>query len=302
MRRHPLARLLLTIPLTGALVASMLTAAWLALGRPTPLSASVWLQVEQVGGDASFSGAPDQPFFFLALGNDDRGRRAVGNGDAVHVIGVDPTLMKATIMDVPRDTEAPDGTKLTNSHATGGLPRMVEQLNQLLGVQISYAITTSFPGFRDLVDGIGGIDITLEQAMNDPDSEAHLPAGPQHLNGEQALAYSRNRKQFGPGDRTRTVNQGLLMLATLTTLRAQNPGPVGTLKLVALLGRHVRMEGVDLAELYRLGRLALSLDPANVRNVLFPTLPGRFSTNLPPDPAGAPLVADFADNGLLDTH
>ena len=68
----------------------------------------------------------------------------------------------ATIINVPRDTTAPGGDKINAYHGLQGLPGIVEQLNQMMGIKISYAITTNFPGMIAMVDSLGGIDISAK--------------------------------------------------------------------------------------------------------------------------------------------
>ena len=293
-------RLLVTIPLCGALVAGLLTAAWLALGRPNPAAGTTWFQVQKVG-EAHFSGAPNQPFFFLALGNDGRADTDPGLGDAIHVIGVNPATHQATIINVPRDTQAPAGNKINSYHSLGGLPGIVGQLNQMMGIQINYTITTNFPGFIAMIDEVGGLDVNVPRALNDSFSGAMFQPGLQHLTGDQALRLSRDRHDYSNGDISRTANQALVIISALATLRAQNPGAVGTAHLVSLLVRHIRMQNVDLAELFRLGRLALSIDPNNVKSVVIPVGSGS-GTNLLVGGDAQSLFADFRDDAVLQNH
>lgn len=296
---HPVTRLLLAIPLCGVIVAGLLSAGWLALGRPTPAKGAIWFQITGTAA-SEFNGAPDQPFFFLVLGNDARGDASKGLGDAIHVVGVNPAARQATILNVPRDTQAPSGDKINAYHALQGLPATVEQLNQMMGIQIQYAITTNFPGFIDMVDAIGGIDINLPVALDDSDSGAVFPAGPNRVNGHGALAISRDRKDFTAGDIDRTANQTLVILSALATLRAQNPGDAGTLHLASLAARHIRAsENVTVTDLFRLGRLALSIDPATIKNITIPTGSGAGTNLVVGDAQG--LFADFRDDGIVQT-
>ena len=235
---------------------------------------------------AHFADAPGQPFYFLALGNDGRSDADPGLGDAMHVIGVNPATGDATIIDVPRDTEAPSGGKINAYHSTGGLPATIAQLNRMMGINISYAVTTNFPGFVAMVDSIGGVDIDVTEPMFDKDSGTEFAPGRYKMDGNSLLAYSRDRKSYpSEGDRQRTVNQGTAIIAALSTLRAQNPGAAGTLRLTATLARHVRSEGLDLAEMYELGRVALGIDPTRIRNLVVPTGAGS-GTNLAVTPGG----------------
>ena len=59
--------------------------------------------------------------------------------------------------------------------------------------------------------------------MDDDFSGAHFAAGPTHLNGEQALQFSRDRYDFPRRRHHRTINQGLLILSALQTIQAQEP-------------------------------------------------------------------------------
>jgi LCP family protein required for cell wall assembly len=300
MRSNPLLRLLFAIPLCGLLIAGMLGATWLALGKPNPAAGAVWFQVTKVG-DAEFSGAPDQPFFFLALGNDARTFKDPGLGDAMHVFGVNPATHTATVLNVPRDTRGPiSGDKINASHSLQGLPGIVAELNKMMGINIQYAITTNFPGFIGMVNDIGGITVNLPEAHSDQKhSGAEFAAGVQNIDGDQALAIARNRYQWTTGDIQRTHNQALLILDALVTLRSRNTGDAGTLTLAATLARHVVTNDVSLTDMYRLGRLALSIDPSTVKNITVPVGGGGVLDLTADAPS---LFADFADDGILQTH
>ena len=304
--RHPAVRLLLAVPLAGLLLAGSLAVVWLGLGAPRPARATTWFTVHRTTAGASFTPAPDAPFFVLVLGNDsnpgDRNRPEPGLGDAVHVIGVNPATGDASIIDIPRDTQAPGGDKINAYHSYGGLPAIVAQLERMMGIEIAYAMTTGFGGFVDMVDTIGGVDITVTEPMVDTDSGTNFQPGNYKMTGESLLAYTRDRKSYpAEGDRRRSVNQGRAIIAALTTLRAQNPGAAGTARLVATVARHVKTEGLDLAELYDLGRLALSIDPARIKNVLLPTGAGSGS-NLSVAPEAQGLFADLRDDAILQSH
>lgn len=296
--RHPLVRLFVTIPLCGALVAGLVATAWLALGRPS-VAGATYLEVRRISGATFDGGTPDKPFFFLALGNDSRQANENGLGDSIHVIGIDPATKQGTMLNVPRDTEAPGGGKINAFHSNGGLDAFVNQINQMMGIQVNYAITTDFPRFIQMVNAIGGIDINLPYPMSDVEySGANFAAGPIKVNGDQALSISRNRHDWSrQGDRQRTWNSGLVVLSALATLKTKTKTFGGTMKLIGILARHVTMKNVGADELYKLGRFALSLDPAAIKNCTIPT-GGGAGGNLSPAPAQA-LFADFADDGVV---
>ena len=100
------------------------------------------------------------------------------------------------------------------------------------------------------------------------------------------------------GDRQRTYMSGLVILSALATLQENHTSEGDTLKLLATLMRHVTTENLDLRELFRLGRLALSIDPANIKNCTIPTGAGDGS-NLSVASDAQALFADFRDDGVV---
>ena len=304
VRRHPVIATAVTVPLVLALACTGLFALWLGGVRLPFASGAVWFQVTRTA-TADYTPAPDQPVFILALGNDGRPGQTSTRGDAIHLIGINPKLHQATILDFPRDTglQIPGHgvDKVNAAHVFGGVQLQAQTLANAVGVKVPYAIDTNFPGFTSMVDEMGGLQVTVPEKMHDGLSGANFDPGPQRLDGNQALAYARNRHQFPTGDLRRSENQGYLIISALSQLRAANTGPVGTLGLLAILGRHAQLDGIGLRDLYDLARLGLSVDPANVRNVVVPVASGT-GTRLRLTGGAQGLFADFADDGVLQTH
>jgi LCP family protein required for cell wall assembly len=293
----------LSPPLCGLLVAGLVMAAWLIVGRPVPAKGARWFKIEALS-EAHFSGSPDKPVFILVVGND--GRAGVGGerGDALHLIGVNPQQGAATIIDIPRDTAVPipgHGTdKINAAFAYGGLKLQAQAIGQLVGIDIQFGITTNFDGFTAMVDEIGGVLVDVPSRMNDSFSGSDFQPGPQKLDGPSSLAFNRDRHTFPTGDIKRTENQGLFIVSALGTIQRQTPGAGGTLHLLAILARHAELENLDLPTLYRLGRLGLTIDPGKIRNAVLPTGSGQ-GTNLSVTPAAQELFADFRDDGVLES-
>jgi LCP family protein required for cell wall assembly len=303
IRRRTILFTLIGPPLCGVLVGCLVIAAWLATGLPTAKGAT-WFSVTKVpplAGASFTSGQPTDVQFFLAVGNDSRDPNGVGLGDAIHVIGVNPQAHAATIIDIPRDTSVGGGGKVNSVLANSGLAQFTQTIGGFVGVPIRFAMTTNFAGFTDMVDEMGGLDVNVRQPMHDQDSATDFDPGVQRLNGPGSLAFARDRHSFAAGDIARTENQGYLIITALQNLQTRNVGASGTLNLLANLGRHVQMENVSYVDLYRLGRLALTIDPANIKNVVIPT-GGGAGTNLSPGPGIDSLFADFRDDGVLQTH
>lgn len=302
MRRRLLAALLLT-PLLLALAIAGLGTWWLHTGR-LPAAGATWMTVTRTGGSDA-TPAPGQPVYVLVVGSDARRGETVARGDAIHVIGVNPTSGRATMLDIPRDTGAAipgrGVDKINAAMSAGGPELLAETVGNLVGVRIPYVVTTNFDGFMGMVDGLGGVDVNVLQRNVDQFSGANFEVGPHHMNGTQALAFNRNRHGFPTGDLKRSENQGYFILETLRQLGGGRPGPTATLGLLANLGRHARLVGLGWADAYRLGRLGLSLDPADVRNVLIPVGSG-VGSRLAVQPSARDLFADFADDAVLQRH
>jgi polyisoprenyl-teichoic acid--peptidoglycan teichoic acid transferase len=290
-------------PLCGVLLACMVAAAWVLTGLPSFARGETWFTIQKAPptGAASFTaGQPDQVQFFLVVGNDSRDPNGVGLGDAIHVIGVNPQAKAATIIDIPRDTSL-GGGKVNSVLAQGGLGRFTEVIGGFVGVPIKFSITTNFAGFIDMVDEYGGLDVNIQEPMHDRDSGTDFDPGPLHLDGPGALAFSRDRHSFAAGDISRTLNQGYLIISALQNIQQRSASPSGVLNLLGNLGRHVQMENVSLQELYRLGRLVLTIDAAAIRNVVIPT-GGGAGSDLAPGPGIDGLFTDFRDDGVLQSH
>ena len=309
-RRRAITMLVVAPVICGLVLAGALTAAWVALGSPSATGA-VWFQVSKLAG-GQYTAAPEEPFFVLVIGTGARSddpneaHDDPGLADALHVIGVNPALGAATILDIPRDTEGPTGAKLNSyivrSDENFGLRAQADAVSSVTGLPLRYVVRANFPNFVQMIDAIGGIDIDIPSAMADENSGANFAAGPAHLNGDQALALSRNRYTLPRGDLDRTVNQGLVLLAGLRTIAARQPSGADLIHLVATAGRHMKLDGLGVRDLLALGQLALSVDPNNVKNVLLPVANSGNGSNLAKSADAASLLADMADDGVLQSH
>ena len=275
--------------------------------RPGAAGGAPAIQIHKVDA-GSFSPRPDKPVFMLALGLDG-GRPGIDGdrADGIHLIGVDPATGSGTMLNIPRDAylaiPGHGQAKINDAYALGGAGLAANTVEQLTGADVAFVLASRFEPFERLVDDAGGVDVDVPVAMRDRFSGADFPKGRVHMDGRQALAFSRNRHLEG-GDLRRSEHQGLLILSALTKLRAENPGATGAARYVAMLGRHVAMTGVTPVELYRLGRLALTVDPARVRSVTMPSRIGNVGAQsvvfVGADAAG--LFADMRDNAILDRH
>jgi LCP family protein required for cell wall assembly len=91
-----------------------------------------------------------------------------------------------------------------------GMEALRQTLEVTLGIPIDYYVLVDFAGFVDLVDAIGGIDVTATESMHiafspakegEPSISINITPGPQHFDGRTALAYVRNRTGSNDGQR-----------------------------------------------------------------------------------------------------
>lgn len=172
----------------------------------------------------SVSDITSKPFNVLISGSDTRGGfDENGRSDVIMVATVNPKTHTILLTSVPRDfyvttaCDAGDGCmqgaldKITHTgiHGTNTIKRTVEQL---LGVEINYTFKVGFDTVTELVDVLGGVDVYVEPGYAVHTSYLNVNEGINHLNGEQALAYARERYSYTEGDRQRTNNQQQVLM------------------------------------------------------------------------------------------
>jgi LCP family protein required for cell wall assembly len=92
-----------------------------------------------------------------------------------------------------------------------GAKKLIETIQDLTGAGIDHYAEVNLLGFYDITNAIGGIDVCLNEAVDDEYSGARFPAGPQNLAGVQALAFVRQRHGLPNGDLDRIVRQQVFM-------------------------------------------------------------------------------------------
>ena len=258
--------------------------------------------------EGHFSPEPGQPVWMVVCGLDG-GRPGIDGDrcDAMHLIGINPAARAGTILNLPRDAYVAipgfGQGKINDAYNYGGPGLAADTIERLTGVDVAFVLATRFGPFEAMVNEAGGVEVDVPVAMKDRFSGADFQRGRLHMDGRAALAFARNRHLEG-GDLRRSEHQALLILSALTKLRAENPGATGVLRYLAILGRHVGITGVTPAELYRLGRLALTVDPAKIRSVTMPSRVGSAGgLSVVFVAGGAPaLFADLRDDAVLQAH
>jgi len=146
---------------------------------------------------------------FLLIGVDAEAKDAGGRSDALMVARISSNRDHAVIISIPRDTwmDVPGHgmRKINAAFALGGPSLAVQTVEQLTELRIDHVAVIGFDGFRAMTDAVGGVEITIPRES--AGSYSQLPSGTQTLNGEQALAYVRQRYGLPNGDLDRTHRQ-----------------------------------------------------------------------------------------------
>ncbi len=109
--------------------------------------------------------------------------------------------------------------KINSSLFYGGPALMVQTVENLAHVQIDYWAITTFWGFTDMIDSVGGLTMNVPFAMSDSYARADFQPGVQDLSGRDALAFARTRHDLQMGDFARQENGGRLFLAALANFQ-----------------------------------------------------------------------------------
>jgi putative transcriptional regulator len=148
----------------------------------------------------------NKPFTMLLLGTDEDAS-SKGNSDVIMLVTVNPKTMNVTMLNIPRDTNfrlacTNDNERKINYASDDCI---IKTLNQIFNVNIDYYVKVDFKLVVDLVDILGGIDMNVPHAICEQNSKRQwgknvvlVEKGEQKLNGEQALALARHRKNNTP--------------------------------------------------------------------------------------------------------
>ncbi len=175
---------------------------------------------------------------WLITGSDSRAGLSRAQIDAMHVGFDEGTLNSDSIMllhlgsgrpvliSIPRDSyvDIPGygWNKINAALAFGGASLLIQTVENVTGLKINHYMGIGFGGLVAVVNKIGGVRICLTTALDDSYSGLHLSAGCHNLDGDQALAFVRDRHSFPTEDLQRIQDQRAFLSALLK--KATSPG------------------------------------------------------------------------------
>lgn len=164
----------------------------------------------------------------LLVGSDARPGQGIDHAraDSLHIVGLDGRGAGG-VLGIARDAYVPLSTggsgKINSGMVSGGPKALQRTVVSATGVPLEGYMITGFLGFKELINGIGGLRVSAPVAVKDSGSSANIRVGMNQLSGVQALSYARARYGVAGGDFGRSANQGLLITTVARFVRSAGP-------------------------------------------------------------------------------
>ena len=200
-------------------------------------------KIEQKNSDAD-KHITDKPFTILVSGIDSRSTDVdeIANGDSNIIVTINTQTERITTLSTPRDSyvqiqcQMYGYDKLTHAAAYGGTECMKATLEKMYDIDIDYTLRINFVGVVDIIDSIGGVDINVpvnnlngagakvceQDSKGNYNSICWIEGKVNHMNGETALAFARNRYNQDGGDFYRGRNQQIVIEALIKKVTSIN--------------------------------------------------------------------------------
>ncbi len=216
-------------------------------------------------------------FNILLIGVDSRKNNFSGRSDVMMLFSINKTEKKVVMTSFLRDMYVAipghSNNRLNAAYAFGGSELLCETIQANFGIEVDRCVAVNFMIVMDMVDAVGGIDLDVTKAeikvMNgyiaelntlrgeDRDTDKLTEEGYLHLNGKQAVAYSRNR-YVGQGDFSRTERQRKVLMCLYEKVKEMS-----LLEMNGLLETFLSQIATDLSQEDCLSLLWTALDMKN---------------------------------------
>jgi LCP family protein required for cell wall assembly len=226
---------------------------------------------------------------FLLVGTDSRSTAATTGSDAsapdfvfgaqrsdvMMVVTIADDGKSASVISIPRDSwvniPGHGMNKINAAFSFGGPPLAIQTIEQMTRVRIDHFAVIDFAGFQQMTDAAGGIDVNVG-TQSERDGVV-VPAGPQHLDGAQALVYVRERKSLPGGDfdRVRREQNALRALVSSALSSGTLSSPTKAYDLVNSTTQHVGVD--DSLTNTGLAELVYGLRDLRGSNIAYLTVP-----------------------------
>lgn len=172
----------------------------------------------------------DGSYYVAIFGSDAREGDSVSRSDVTMLARIDENTGVVDLISVPRDTmieiEGHGTQKINAAYAFGGPSGAVKTLSEFAGVPISHYVEVHFDELQNVVDELGGIQVTIPESFYADTSGITLEAGEQTINGAEALAFARERHATRAGDFSRAQAQRLIIEAIVEKVLQASPAEI----------------------------------------------------------------------------
>ena len=280
----------------------------LADGTPPGTTESERADGGDAGAETHPSGTSDldvhidrdaDPVTVLVLGSDTREvlteeeRAELGTGmawgertEVVALVRVDDAAGELRMVNIPRDSLVTrcDGSRgrinaaygIGEDSEVGGVSCVVQSVTAWSGIDIDHAVKVDFRGFIDIVDAIGGVEMFIQEPLQDERANLDLEAGCQMLDGADALAFARARSIDDDFGRISRQQRLLVELRDQVQENGVFAEPVRTLRLAEAIAGSMQVD--SSLTLNRIRQLVMGHRGTLQEDLVTRTVPGERAT------------------------
>jgi len=212
------------------------------------------------------------------------------NSDTMMIVHVSADHGSVSVISLPRDSwvDIPGHgmNKINAAFGLGGPRLMVQTVEHDTGLTINDYVEVDFLGFVKVINALGGVNICLPYAVNDPYSGLRMSAGRHHVDGLTALEFARDRHSFALSDLARIGDQQQLLSSMLGEAISSGTlaNPVRLSSFLSAASAAVRVD-----QRLNVTSLADQLRGVPASRVTFTTVPIANANYLTPDGQSAVL-------------
>ena len=207
--------------------------------------------------------------------------------DTIMIISIEPKTRRTALISIPRDlyVNVPyhdHKNKINEIYVEGikddgwknGLKYSEKAISDVTGLDIHYAASVDFKAFKEIIDILGGVRITLARPFSETnqfeEGVIELPAGSQTIDGDTALLFARARFSTSDFDRAKRQQQLLIAIKEKAFSLGVISNPLKIISILNSLGNHVRTDA-ELWEIKELVTVVKEMDTTNIQRKVFDT-------------------------------
>ncbi len=223
-----------------------------------------------------------------------------GQSDVMMLLDISADNNHVNVMSFPRDLlvdvpackdpktnqqhDARQNVMINSAMADAGIGCAVDTVSKITGLEVDHFMMADFNAVKELSNTVGGVDVCVTTAVNDPESGLRLPKGTSQVQGDQALAFLRTRHAFADGGDLGRIKAQQSFLASLTRkLKADGTlgDPQKTLSIADTMTKNLTVDDglASVPTMLTLAGRLKNIDPAKVNFITVPSVPAPSDPN-----------------------